>query len=218
MKKLIIAALTAAMLLSLAGCSSGNTENTASAAATEDTVDADYSVGNGNDILMIRYTSVSMIDDGLEDAEECIQTVLNSVTYDPLAEDETLTDTENTISYEGSVYTCRVGDFLVDIDTDKWDILANYGECYKLTYKLSDDIKEDYSYEIVISRENGEDRGEIKKAILAFYKNSATFECETEEEINGLPFSRINGVLHGDGSAMKSDLSLLFCQPGEQAN
>ena len=184
MKKIITAALAAAIILSLAGCSSGD---------------------EPSQVLPPKKTSSES-----KAAEE------NNKDDDTTnAEDSNTTDGE---SSDGTVVTAHIGDFLLDVDTAQWEAIGQDGIGYKLTYMLSEEDIEKYSYQFVITIENGPDFQEIKSAVMGLYNGNGVFDDPTEEDINGQTFTRVAGELVGDGSADMADLNLLFCQPEEDGD
>ena len=49
------------------------------------------------------------------------------------------------------------------------------------------------------------------------YEGMGTFGDEEQDEMNGIPVTKIHGELLGDGSAAKADIDLLFFKPeGEE--
>lgn len=206
MNKIMIAAVIAAMTLSLAACG-GNDNSDTSKAEPAKTTAADTESTAEEEVSSEDETS-SAADESSEAEEEPTPAEDSSAADDSSEAEE---DPEGTV-------TVAAGNFSFKYNENDWDALTSEGLGAKLTHKLNDDEIDYYSYQIVMNIEAENDLDVVKDGVISMYNGIAVFEEATEGELNGLPVTKVHGEMLGDGSAQKADIDLLLCQPEGEAD
>ena len=199
MKKAIIAAVAAALVLSLAACGESSDAQESKAETTTTTAAENKEAENT---------------DG-EDKGDADSEAENAAETEAPAETESAAETEAPAEDGKEVF--NAGNFTFEFDNNDWIVTRNEGVGCKLSHVVNDEQAENYSYQVVINVETGYDYDTVKQGVLSLYEGNAVLGDPTDEELNGMPVERIHGELNGDGSAAMADIDLLFCQPeGEE--
>lgn len=203
MNRLFFAALTAAAILTMTSCGTriprlddtadhkeGYDPDSETTVGEEETADGDIA---DTDVYADNIVTESGNDDGSLEKSHM-----------PESDD---TGVEN----GGALSEGFVGSFAFRYDENDWEVLAQPGIGYQLTYRSGDD-KEMGCCQIIISVETEVDMSTVMDGVLSMYGEEAEFEDAVAEDINGLPVQRVHGT------AEQTDIDLMFSRPAEDGD
>ena len=213
MNKIKIAAVIAALTLSLAACGGETNNDTSKTENTTTTTTAAAAEESKEESSEEAAEDSSAAEES--EAEAPAESEASSVTESEASsetESKAEEDEEDEEILEG-MQTISENGFNMEYNADIWLVKERDDLGTMLTYFFNEDDVFNYSYQMVLTIVPDTDIDSASQELTAIYQDSAGFNDPMDYALNGIPGKRIDGELYGDGTAAMADISLIFLKP-----